>query len=103
MDGLGKDLEAFRQRVQEARAAIEAKRWSEAKHALEAALSIDPLEPRPYDLLASVMEGLHDPDQAEALRRRAKTLRQERWQREVEAEVRGQHELIGGPARHEIP
>ena len=103
MDSPRKDLEAYRARLAEARLAIEAARWGEAKPPLEAAIAIDPLEPVPFELLAKVMDGLHDPDEAEALRRRAKIIRQEKWQREVEAEVRGRHELIGGPARHEIP
>jgi len=103
MDSPRKDLEAYRARLVEARLAIEASRWAEAKPLLVAAIAIDPLEPAAYELLAKVMDGLHDPDEAEALRRRAKIIRQEKWQREVEAEVRGRHELIGGPARHEIP
>lgn len=103
MDSIGKHLEGFRAHLAQARQDIEERRWAEAQAALEAAMQIDPLEPKPYELLATVMDGLHDPDEADALRLRAKTLRQEKWQREVEAEVRGQHDLIGGPARHEIP
>jgi Tfp pilus assembly protein PilF len=101
MDSPAQDLKLIRARLEEARRAIEARLWSEAKRALEAAMALDPFEPGPHELMAAVMEGLHDPDAAETFRRRAKALRQERWQREVEAEIRGQHELMGGPRRHE--
>lgn len=103
MDSPRQDLETFRKRMDEAQAAAAAGLWADARRALEQAIALDPLQPKPLEALADVMRNLHDPDRAEELRQRAKTLRQEQWQRQVEAEIRGQHELIGSAARHEIP
>ncbi len=99
MDSPGKELERFDHLLAEAAEAMEGQRWNEAQTALKQALAIDPLQPKPYDLLADVCDGLHDPDQAEHYRSRAKAIRQEQWQRQVEAEVRGGHEILGDPSR----
>ena len=101
MDSLGKDIERIDGLMAEAAEAMEGQRWNEAKSALEQALAIDPLQPKPYDLLADVCEGLGDSSQAERHRSRAKSIRQEQWQRQVEAEARGGHEVLGKPSRHE--
>ncbi len=99
MDSPGKDLERFDRLLAEAAEAMEGQRWNEAQTALEQALAIDPLQPKPYDLLAATCDGLHDGDQAERYRSRAKAIRQEQWQRQVEADVRGGHEILGDPSR----
>jgi len=103
MDTPLKELEAFRRHLESAQRAADEGRWNDAKGALEQAAAIDPLHPKPLEALADVMAHLHDPDLADSLRQRAKTLRQEQWQRQVEAEIRGQHELTGNAARREIP
>ena len=103
MDSPGKDVEQFDRLMAEAAAAMEGQNWTEAQAALDQAVAIDPLQPKSYELLAEVCVGLHDSDQAERYRTRAKAIRQEQWQRQVEAEVRGQHEVLGKPSRHEIP
>jgi len=103
MDSTTKDLEQFRERVAAAQACLERQEWEDARRALDAAIAIDPLQPKPFDLMADVLSHLNRGEQSEAFRTRAKLLRQEQWKRQVEAEIRGQHELIGAPARHEIP
>jgi Tfp pilus assembly protein PilF len=103
MDTTAVELAAFRERISAAEACIEKQDWEAARQALEAAIAIDALQPKPFDLMAGVLAKQQRGDEAEQFRARAKVLRQEQWQRQVEAEIRGQHELIGGPARHEIP
>jgi len=103
MDSTAKELEAFRAHLASAQVCIGRQDWPGARAALDSAIAIDALQPKPFDLLADVLARMGQDADAEASRARAKRLRDEQWKRQVEAEVRGQHELIGGPARHEIP
>lgn len=103
METSAQDLASYLALIESARQAESESRWEAAKLALEQAIAIDPLQTKAIDLLARVMSALHDPDEAESLRRRAKLLREEKWKRDVEAEIRGRHELTGAATRHEIP
>jgi Tfp pilus assembly protein PilF len=103
MDSTAKELEAFRERLGAAQACLARQDWEGARRALDDAIAIDPLQPKPFDLMADVLSHLNRGEESATFRTRAKLLRQEQWKRQVEAEVRGQHELIGAPARHEIP
>jgi Tfp pilus assembly protein PilF len=103
MKSTSKELEAFRARLNDAEASMRREDWAAALSALDAAAAIDPLQPKPLDLRAQVFDRLHREEEADRQRALAKTLRHEQWKRQVEAEIRGQHELMGGPSRHEIP
>ena len=103
MDSTAKELREFRDMLGSAQTCLERQDWEGARRALDSAIDIDPLQPKPFDLMADVLSHLNRGEESQAFRTRAKLLRQEQWKRQVEAEVRGQHELIGGPARHEIP
>jgi uncharacterized protein HemY len=103
MDTPTQDIEAIHRLLGDAQQAAEEARWEDARRALEQAIAIDPLQPKPVAQLADVMERLHDPGKAGDLRSRAKSLRQQQWQRQVEAEARGRHELTGEAAHREIP
>ncbi|MCZ6748676.1 MAG: hypothetical protein O7D96_05240 [SAR324 cluster bacterium] len=99
MDSPVKDIERIDRLMAEAAETMEGQRWDEAQTALEQVRAIDPLQPKTYDLLADVCDGLNDPGQAGRHRSRAKAIRQEQWQRQVEADVRGGHEILGDPSR----
>ena len=95
MESPAKDIEAYNQWLREAQTCLDGKRWEEAKSKLERAAEIDPLQAKPLAMLAEVYDGLEDGKQADTLRARAKAIREEKWKREVEAEVRGRHDVLG--------
>ena len=103
MDTPTQEMKAYDDLVGEAADLIAKDEWEAAKTALDQAIALDPVQVHGYDMLAKVYDGLHDPDQADHYRTQAKAIRQEQWQRQVEADVRGKHEMLGGPARHKIP
>lgn len=94
-------LARFEKLLEQARTLREAGRLDEAHAAAHEAMLLDEKNPRPLEALAHVAEARGRPEEAERLRGRAGTLRKEAWQRQVEAEIRGQHELWGDPLRHE--
>jgi Tfp pilus assembly protein PilF len=89
--------------LQEAKNSSAGQDWETAQQAIEAALKLDENNPPAYDAMAECLEARGEAGQAEAWRERAKLVRKQAWQRQVEAEARGHHDLLGEPSRHEIP
>lgn len=89
--------------LQEAQARSAGQEWDAAKQAIEAALKLDENNPPACDAMAECLEAGGGTGQAEAWRKRAKLIRKQAWQRQVEAEARGHHDLLGEPSRHENP
>lgn len=98
-----KDMEAIRALIDESRALSDNENWKAAAAVLEKVVEVDPNQPKSHDLLADAWEKLGEVQKAQSARSHAKAIREERWKREVEAEARGQHEMLGKPSRHEIP
>ncbi|MDH4249373.1 MAG: tetratricopeptide repeat protein [Deltaproteobacteria bacterium] len=66
----------------------------EAESLLQQALEADPKHPGTHERLAEVWLAMGRTAQAAQGRQLAETLRKEAWQRQVEAEIRGQHEVL---------
>ena len=103
MSDLVKDMEAISDLIEESRSLIDNENWEAAAAILEKVVELDPNQPKSYDLLADTWEKLGQAQKAQSSRSHAKAIREERWKREVEAEARGQHEMMGKASRHEIP
>ncbi len=98
-----KDLERIKTLHELARVAIAEKRFQAAEEALNEALTLDENHAPSYELMGELLEAQEKPQQAETWRERGRETRKQAWQRQVEAEARGQHEMLGEPGRHEIP
>ena len=98
-----KDIEAIKVLVEESRALIENEKWEAAAAVLEKVVELDPNQPKSHDLLADAWEKLGETQKAQSSRSHAKAIREDKWKREVEAEARGHHEIMGKASRHDIP
>jgi two-component SAPR family response regulator len=103
MDAPLKDLDRIKALLQAAREALQAGRHAEAVQCAREALGLDALNPRPAELLAEIHRAAGQPELAARDAALAKYLREQAWQRQVEAEARGHHDLIGEASRHELP
>lgn len=98
-----KDLNQMKALMAQGQKLLHDKKWAEAKAALDQVVKLDDQFDHVHDLLAEAYEGLGDHKTAVVHTQRARDLRRQRWQHEVEAEIRGQHSLMGEPSRREIP
>ena len=98
-----KDLETVKRLLEEAREKMAAEAWEEAEKAAREALALDEHHAPAYDLMGEIFEAREMGEEAEQWREKAKLVRRQAWQRQVEAEARGHHEMLGAPGRHEIP
>ncbi len=96
-------METIRALIGESKALTDSGNWEAAAAVLEKAVQVDPNHPRSHDLLADAWEKMGEAQKAQSSRSRAKAIRDERWKKEVEAQARGQHDMLGKAARHEIP
>ncbi|MDH4121463.1 MAG: tetratricopeptide repeat protein [Deltaproteobacteria bacterium] len=103
MDVPVKELEQINGWMEQARTLESQKKWNEAREVLEKVLAIDPRNDKAFEHLGRVYDGLGDAQKGASFHARAKSLREEKWEREVEAEMRSHHEVIGEPNRREIP
>ena len=103
MDAPLKDLDRIKVLLQAAQEALQAGRHTEAAQSAREALELDPLNPRPAELLAEIHRAAGKPELAAQDADLAKYLREQAWKRQVEAEARGHHDLIGEASRHELP
>jgi Tfp pilus assembly protein PilF len=86
-----------------ARERIAAEEWDAAQAELEAALKLDEHNAAIYDAMADLFEAKGGAGKSAQWREKAQLQRKQAWQRQVEAEARGHHDLLGEPGRHEIP
>ena len=98
-----KDMEAIRALIDESRALSDNENWKAAAAVLEKVVEMDPNQPKSHDLLADAWEKLGETRKAQSSRSHAKAIREDKWKREVEAEARGHHEIMGKASRHDIP
>lgn len=101
MSNIQADLERIAQLQHAAHGHLDAGRPSEALDAVEQALALEPQNVRSLALKADVLERMGQAEEATQLRALVKQLKREAWQREVEAEARGHHDLMGEAIRHE--
>jgi hypothetical protein len=89
--------------LEEARACTATEEWQAAQAAVDQALLLDENHAPSYDAMADVCDAMGQADKAAQWRDKSNLVRKQAWQRQVEAEARGHHELLGEPGRHEIP
>ncbi|MDH4224485.1 MAG: hypothetical protein OEW12_02425 [Deltaproteobacteria bacterium] len=103
MEAPTKELAEIKEFLTKATHFMEAEKWEDARGVLESAQAIDPNNAHICDMLTEVYKGLGDDEQVEVFHARAADIRKHNWEKEVEAEIRGRHDVMGGAARHEIP
>ncbi|HEX7927022.1 MAG TPA: hypothetical protein VF678_05475 [bacterium] len=102
-DAPAQDLERVRALLNAAREHAQAQRWPQAEQAALEAQTLDPNNPKAPELLAEAARAQGRAGDAERHTAQAKHLRDLAWKRAVEAEARGQHEVIGEATRRELP
>ncbi len=103
MNTAKQDLQRIQALHGQARQALAESRWEDAERAGAEALALDEQHAPSYDLMAEICEARQSADKAEEWRAKAGVIRKQVWQRQVEAEARGHHEVLGKPSRQEIP
>lgn len=103
MEAPTRALKAIQEWMDTGRKEIAGGRWDKAEAAIRQALELDEHNAACFDLMATLFEAQGKEPQAAEWREKAKHVRRDAWQRQVEAEARGHHEMLGGPSRHEIP
>ena len=88
------DLERRTQLSHEAETAREQGQLAEAEALLRQAMDIDPKHPGTHQRLSEVLAALGRAVEAEQHHKMGEALRKEAWQRQVEAEIRGKHEVM---------
>jgi Tfp pilus assembly protein PilF len=101
MDAPVKELERLQALQKQAHERLEAGQLDEALASVEEALAIEAKNLRSLALKADVLERKGQAEEAGRLRLIAKQLKREAWERQVEAELRGKHDLMGEAIRHE--
>lgn len=99
MDAPVKELERLRALQAATRERQEAGDLDDALAAVEEALALEPSNTTSLTLKAGLLEEMGETEAADTLRRQVKQLKRELWQRQVEAEARGQHEIMGKATR----
>ena len=103
MDAPVKELEQMQALREESRQLLEAEALEEALSKVNQALAIEEMNQRSLSLKADILEKQGNSTEAENLRALVKQIKKEAWQKQVEAEARGQHEVLGGAVRREKP
>ncbi len=101
MDSPVKELQRMRERQEQAAALLGEGRHPEALAAVDEALTIEEQNTRSLSLKADILGAMGRGEEAERLRALVRQLRKEAWRRQVEAEIRGHHDLWGEAIRHE--
>lgn len=101
MDAGSRELERLKELQREGRRLIDQGRLEQASRNLDEALALEERNARTIELMALLAEKQGDAAKAERLQAQAQQYRKEARQREIEAEIRGHHELWGEPGRHE--
>ncbi len=101
MESAVSDLKRIEALLQQARASLAADDSGAALTATEQALAIDPRHLRTLALRVKALERAGQSKEARLLSAHLKQLKREAWQREVEAELRGKHDVLGKAIRHE--
>ena len=101
MDSAVSDLKRIEALLEQARAGLTAGDPGAALAATEQALAIDPRHLPALALRIRALEGAGQLEEAHRQSLHLKQLKREAWQREVEAELRGKHDVLGKATRHE--
>jgi Flp pilus assembly protein TadD len=100
MDAPIRELERIEAQCRQGRQHLAAGRLAEALAAAQAAQALEAGNVRALALEADVLHALGRLEEAWQRRRLLRMLKRQAWQRMVEAEIRGQHLLMGEATRH---
>lgn len=95
MESHGKVIEEMKALREESGQLLEAGKVEEALSKVEEALALEENNQKSLTLKAAILEKQGDSNAAETLRARVALIKKEAWQKKVEAEARGQHEVVG--------
>ena len=88
-------LKQLKELQQQCRHWQSAKEWEQLLEGGRRGTELEGGHPRWRNWIADALEGLGRFEEAEKERAAARALADERWQRQVEAELRGQHTVLG--------
>ena len=95
MESHGKVIEKMKALREESSQLLAAGQMDDALIKVEEALAMEENNQNSLTLKADILEKKGDSKEAETLRARVKLIKKEVWQKKVEAEARGQHEVMG--------
>lgn len=103
MGTISEQLNQFKGLLAQARQNLDESKTQEAEKIVLDAIKIDEMAPEPYDFLEEIylLKGNHQ--KANEYKQIAQAIRKKVWGNQVEAEIRGHHEMLGEASRHEIP
>lgn len=95
MESHGKVIEQMKALREESSQLLAGGKVDEALIKVEEALALEENNRKSLTLKADILEKKGDSKEAEILRERVKLIKKEAWQKKVEAEARGHHEVMG--------
>ena len=101
MESPAKILEQISVLLEEAREMMASGQHDQAREKALEAIALDPRHLKSHRVLVTVLESAGLEKEAEAARGVMEDIRKENWKRQVEAEIRSRHEMLGEAIRHE--
>ena len=101
MDAPVKEVERMRELWEDSQKLLDENRLDEALAQVEKVLTLEEMNPKSLSIKADILERQGHNEKAGELRTIVKQIKREAWKKKVEAEARGQHEILGEAIRHE--
>ena len=101
MDAPLKEIKRIEEILDQGPKLVDTGKGEAALELVEEGLGMDPKNLKLLALKASALEKLGRAEDAGQIRETIKALKKEAWKRQVEAEIRGSHDLMGEASRNE--
>lgn len=101
MESPGKVIEQMKALREESSRMLAAGEVDEALSKVDEALALEENNQKSLTLKADILEKKGNSREAETLRAQVKLIKNEAWKKKVEAEARGQHEMMGKAVRND--
>ena len=101
MESHGKVIEQMKALREESGRLLESGQLDDALSKVDEALVLEERNQKSLTLKADILEKKGNSKEAETLRAQVKLIKNEAWKKKVEAEARGQHEVMGQGVRNE--
>lgn len=95
MESHGKVIEQMKALREESNQLLDAGQVDDALTKVDQALALEENNQKSLTLKADILEKKGESKEAETLRAQVKLIKNEAWKKKVEAEARGQHEVMG--------
>ena len=95
MESHGKVIEQMQALREESNKLLDAGEVDDALIKVDEALALEEFNQKSLTLKADILEKKGESKEAETLRAQVKLIKNEAWKKKVEAEARGQHEVMG--------